>query len=1352
MTLQNLIGSRRTRDRDAAPLGLLALALVGAGVFSLVLLSIDLTRFNGHPSALWPANALVIAALLRSSGRRWPAILITGLCAEFAARLAGGDPTALAAGHAGADALAILVGAGGIRRFVGPSLDLTRMRHLLAFLAFGGLAGPLVGAGMAAGVLGLGGGSAIQTFTGWFAAMALGVLILTPALLVVSVPALRPLFERRNFPRTLGSAGLLLLGLAIVFGQARFPAGFLMMPVLLIITIQLDMVGGALALLITAAVAVFCTLHGMGVASIVAGGMGRQLLMLQLFLLVQTTSILPVAAVRGGRRRVEAQLNTALAEARAATAAALDANRVAELATRIAHLGHWRLDRATDESTWSDEVYAIHGVDPVNHDPADHADLKLYHPEDREAALRLVERAWSTGQGFDMKARLNRASDGAPRIVSYRGEVECGADGEPIALIGVLQDVTEAETARQRVADSEARYRLIADSAKDIIIKGGREGIRYVSESIRRYGYSPEDLVGRPAIELVHPDDHPKVAAIIADLFALGDVDPTRDRTYRMLTAAGGAVWMEGSPSVVRGADGAVTGVITLVRDISDRKAMETALAASEAKYRLIADSAKDVIVELAPDGIHYISEAIRRFGYSPAELIGRSPLDLIHPDDHAKSAALMADLFAHGDVDPARDRTYRVITAAGAAVWVEGSPSVVRDPDGAIVGAVTLLRDITDRKRVETALAESEARYRLMADAASDVLVHYDQTGIRYVSEACRRYGYAPEDLIGKSPASLVHPDDVAKVTALNRELLTNGFVDPTRDRTSRFMTASGEPVWIEGSPSIVRDADGASIGVINLFRDISDRIVAAQAMAESEARYRLLAENSTDVIGCYGADARFTFLSPAIEDVLGYPPGDMVGRLTTEFMHAGDVKRVMKLFAAYLAAGPGAEPIRFEYRARRRDGSEVWLEAHPKAIYDLATGEFVEFQDTVRDVTARKTLEVELRKAMDQAEAATAAKSEFLSNMSHELRTPLTSIIGFAALLHDTPGLPGEAPRYVQRVATASGNLLALVNDILDFSKLEAGQVNLELTPVCPQRLVQELAELFEIQASAKGLSLEVVVEGELPASISVDPTRVRQVMSNLIGNALKFTDQGTITVGLSHEGSQLSVSVTDTGPGVPADRLDRLFKRFSQVDASTTRTHGGTGLGLAICQGLVEAMGGEIGVASRVGEGSAFHFRIPAPVVEAAADLAVGDAEALSLDGLRVLVADDNPANRELARVILEAQGVEVTEAEDGQAAIDLAMGLPYDVILMDIRMPVVDGLEAVERIRAEPGPNQDIPILAFSADGDLERLKGLTEQGFDGVAHKPIVPADLITAICRCLQWDALEQEEGEVLAG
>jgi PAS domain S-box-containing protein len=1223
MDISGQAGLTQTGHRRAVGTDLLALAALGVAVFFLALISIELTQANGRVAALWPANAVVVAALLRASDRRWPRVLATGLAANIAASLVAGDPLPMAAGFSACNGLEILICAGGMRRMVGRSLDLSRVRDLLFFLGLAGLAGPLASAILGACVLGLVGGPAIPNLIDWYRADALGLLVLTPALLVMSRQALGDLVERRQAPRTLGAALLLAAGLGVVFGQGRFPAGFLMLPVLLLITFQLELVGGALALLITAVVSVSLTLGGHGVASLMPGGLGKQLLALQFFLLVQSASVLPVAAVLAERRRLVARLRAALAEAEAATAVASDSRRVAELATRIADLGHTRFDLATGESVWSEQVYVIHGFDPANRNPSRQAILDLYHPEDQALIASRMEQAWATGRGYDLKARLTRASDGSPRIVSYKGEVEFGSDGKPIALVGVLQDISEAETAHRRIEESEARFRLIAETAKDVIVKFTPSRIQYLSESARRFGLLPDDMVGRPPLELIHPDDAGRVSAAVAHMFATGDADFEHDRTFRLLTGTGDTVWMESSPSAVRGKDGQITGLIAL-------------------------------------------------------------------------------------------------------------------------------LRDITDRKAVELALAESEARYRLMADSASDVLVHYDATGIRYVSEACRRFGYAPEDLIGRSPESLIHPDDVAKVVELNRELLSQGVMDPGRDRTSRFITASGEVVWIEGSPSIVRDAQGAPIGVINLFRDISDRVAGAHAIAESEARYRLLAENSTDVIACYGVDAVFSFMSPAIRAVLGYEPEALVGRLTFDLMHPDDVRPVAKLFADYLAAGPGADPIQFEYRARHRDGTWVWLEAHPKAIYDPVTGAFVEFQDTVREISARKALEAELREAMNQAEAATVAKSEFLSNMSHELRTPLTSIIGFASLLQDREDLPGDAPRYAARIATASSSLLALVNDILDFSKLEAGQVGLELAPTCPRDLAQDLLELFEIQASDKGVSLNLVADDDLPAGVSIDPTRVRQVMSNLVSNALKFTDRGAVTVGLSYAGSDLTVTVADTGAGVPAERLDRLFKRFSQVDASTTRTHGGTGLGLAICQGLVQAMGGEIGVTSSLGEGSVFRFRIPAPSVDLAAPAVEEEAWGASLHGARVLVADDNQANRELARAILETQGVEIMEASDGQSAVELAMSLPFDLILMDIRMPMVDGLEATRRLRAEPGPNQDIPILAFSADGDLERLKGLTEVGFDGLAHKPIVPADLIAAISGCLQGALQDVERAHAL--
>jgi CheY-like chemotaxis protein len=319
------------------------------------------------------------------------------------------------------------------------------------------------------------------------------------------------------------------------------------------------------------------------------------------------------------------------------------------------------------------------------------------------------------------------------------------------------------------------------------------------------------------------------------------------------------------------------------------------------------------------------------------------------------------------------------------------------------------------------------------------------------------------------------------------------------------------------------------------------------------------------------------------------------------------------------------------------------------------------------------------------------------------------------------------------VLRVSNAGKALMAIVNDLLDFSKLESGQVVILPAPVSPAGLAAETLDLFCAQASAKGLTLNLRCTDDLPEWVSADPDRLRQILLNLVGNAVKFTAAGQVDLKFGWSAAQgLEVQVVDTGPGVGEDQLSRLFQRFSQVDGSSTRRHGGSGLGLAICKGLVEAMGGEIGVHSRLGVGSTFWFRAPAPL--AAAPEARGEADDhLPPPGVRVLVVDDHPVNRELTRAILEPLGVEVSEAAGGEEAVELTAREPFDLILMDVRMPGTDGVAAAARIRTGGGPNQAAPILAFSADADVEAHSWTAD--FDGRLAKPLSAAELLAAVSR-----------------
>jgi signal transduction histidine kinase/CheY-like chemotaxis protein len=382
-----------------------------------------------------------------------------------------------------------------------------------------------------------------------------------------------------------------------------------------------------------------------------------------------------------------------------------------------------------------------------------------------------------------------------------------------------------------------------------------------------------------------------------------------------------------------------------------------------------------------------------------------------------------------------------------------------------------------------------------------------------------------------------------------------------------------------------------------------------------------------------------------------------------------------------------------------------------------------------------AGEELKARLRAALAEAEQAAAVKTEFLANMSHELRTPLTSVVGFTRLAAEQPDLSPLSRDYIDRVAEASRALLCAVNDILDFSKLEAGQVSFRPEPVAVHELLLRALDLFTPQAAAKDLALNLDDATPPGLTVAVDPDRLRQVLLNLVGNAVKFTAQGEVTLAAAYDeaAERLTLAVVDTGPGVPPDRLDRLFKRFSQVDGALNRSHGGTGLGLAICKGIVEAMGGEVGATSVEGHGSRFFLTVPAPRAGSAPAELTPATQPEARSGIRVLVTDDHPANRELVRLFLAGIGAEITEAGDGEQAAEAAAREVFDVILMDLRMPRLDGIGAVARIRSAAGPNRTTPILAFTADAESAFDDRLQALGFDGAVAKPVEPGQLISAV-------------------
>ena len=598
-------------------------------------------------------------------------------------------------------------------------------------------------------------------------------------------------------------------------------------------------------------------------------------------------------------------------------------------------------------------------------------------------------------------------------------------------------------------------------------------------------------------------------------------------------------------------------------------------------------------------------------------------------------------------------------------------------------------------------------------------------------------RAGFDPN--LGRA-LDFYHPEDrPVLVEAIERSLREGvGY-----RLTLRLIRADGEERLVESLADCERGPDGAVAAVFGVFRDVTDEVQSRRRLEASEERYRLLAERGTDVIITYGFDGITRYYSPAIRTLTGYAPEELVGQSVTALIHPDDVAEMIAGFRAF-ALDRTAEHHTRRYRCLTKTGETRWFETRATVTRD-AEGRAVEFQDTVRDVTETKRLEDELIEAKERAEAVAQAKSEFLANMSHELRTPLTSVIGFSGLLRDSATLGETERRHVERIATASEALLGVINDILDYSKLEADRVDLDPRPLQPGAMARAAASIVEDQCRAKGLDVAVTEVGTLPDWVMGDEVRLRQVTLNFLSNALKFTAKGRIEVRVGHAGERLRVEVEDTGIGVPADKLARLFDRFTQADASTTRLYGGTGLGLAISRRLIEMMGGEVGATSRPGEGSTFWFEVPAPTTEGEVGAPAGADGADLEQGLRVLVADDAPANRELVAAILSGLGATVETVCDGAEAVQAVRAGAPDLVLMDVHMPNMDGLDACRAIRALPGPEARTPILALTANVQPEQVRRCLEAGMDGHVGKPIQVPELVAAMAALLEGPADGQE-------
>jgi PAS domain S-box-containing protein len=904
------------------------------------------------------------------------------------------------------------------------------------------------------------------------------------------------------------------------------------------------------------------------------------------------------------------------------------------LAQALAHVGSWEWDIDTGNEIWSDEQFRIFGYEPEAITPTIDTFRNAIHPDDLGRALKAVEDALERNLPYEVRCRIVRPN-GDTRFVLCRGTVTRNTGGHPSRMVGTVQDITEQKAFEQILNDTIQRL--------DLATKSGGIGVwdYYIPENklvwdkqmYELYGYSAENFPGayEAWTNRLHPEDRPCAETLLQSAIEGQD---QFDTEFRLILPDQRIRHLKAAATVLKDEQGTAVRMIGVNYDITDRKESERALFDLHSFQKAILFNAPHAVIAASTTGIiqHFNPAAEKLLGYSAEEMIGKLTPAVFH---NAEEVAARAKIFGAElgiELEPGfevfvakarrnlpNQHEWIYIRKDGTRIPVLLSVTAIRDHTGTITGFLGMALDITERK-------QAEIQFRQVVESAPNGMLMANQEGVITLvnTQIERWFGYDRQELVGQ-PIEILLPD--------------------------RFRSQH---------------------------------------------------------------------------------PGHRAA-----FYHTPQAR----------AMGAGRELF-----GRRKDSSEFPLEI---GLSPIKTMQGTQVLAAIVDVTTRKQAEerlkqtaqelvsnnIKLLEANQSALAATRAKSEFLASMSHEIRTPMNAIVAMADLLQETP-LSTEQQEYVGRFSRAATSLLDLINDILDISKIEAGQLGLESLTFDIHDLIDKIGEMMAIRAHAKQLEIATFVHPDVQTWVSGDPTRLRQVLVNLVGNAIKFTERGEVV--LRVEPNQLNpgtlrCSISDTGIGIPADKVQSIFESFTQVDSSTTRKYGGTGLGLSISKRLVELMGGHIEVDSTEGVGSTFSFvvRLPRAFIPRTAS----PSPVPNLRNRRLLIVDDTETNRMVVREHLKQFGPVLVEAPDGLAALralDEAQreGKPFDLAILDYHMPNMDGLDLAGALR-ERKDCASLPLVMYASDMRGHASERARALGIASYAYKPVSRKRLLESLAVAL---------------
>lgn len=740
-----------------------------------------------------------------------------------------------------------------------------------------------------------------------------------------------------------------------------------------------------------------------------------------------------------------------------------------------------------------------------------------------------------------------------------------------------------------------------------------------------------------------------------------------------------------------------------------------------------------------------YISPSISAvLGYSQKEFINNY-LTYLPKSAINKAAVKHALLGLKGEPQPAFEIEF--LHKDGSLKLFEILDTPLFDPDGTLTGTEGIGRDIMDLKETQKALKEVEEQLkdsqRHMADIIEflpDAAMVIDSGGrITAWNRAMEQMtGVRAEEMLGKGDYEYAIP-----FYGERRPILIDLVLMPENEVEKKYLNLQrqgntllgmghithlgGGDLFFVGNAAPLRDASGNIVGAIETVRDVTEFRRIEQALRENEQRLRRILETSNEGFWMIDNDTVTLGVNDAMCDILGRAREEILGKKIFDFVN--DENRA--IFSEQIKQRAARQTGHYEISLSRPDGSLVPCIFSATPLLDdngVKTGSFA----MVTDISSRKSAEIELQEAKMAAEAASRAKSIFLANMSHEIRTPMNAVLGFINLVLDDPYLSGTQRAYLKTAHNSAKSLLKLINDILDISKLESGKVQLEQSYFKLSALMHDTLRVLYMKAQEKGLNLELKIHPDLPAGYVGDAFRLKQIILNLVGNAIKFTETGGVKISVTpSDTGSVCFSISDTGIGIPADMLQMIFDPFTQANESIARRHGGTGLGTTISRQLVELMGGNIWAESKVGKGSTFYFTVhltpagPENGFEKPSEIAGARPVPPLKRKLKVLLVEDIEENIALATIRLELKKHAVLVAENGLEAVEVFKREDLDLILMDVHMPVMDGLEATRQIRAlESGMGGHVPIIAMTASVMIDDQDKCRQAGMDAVVSKPV----------------------------